>query len=564
MRFARWPNIIALFFLGFVLFGYVLYPAGITLLSSLHAEGLFSFEHYRSLLSPENRSSWEAIWNSVLISIWTVLLSGILGVFFAFTFTQFDFPFRRFLSRIAILPIALPPLVGVIAFLFVFGESGFIPRAMQSVFGLANIPFHLEGRAAIVVVHVYSFYVYFYLFVSTALRQLDGSQLEAASGLGSTSWRIFFRIVLPELKPALIGSAILTFMTSMASFSAPFLFGGEHRFMTTLIYSTKLNGELDLAAAQSVLLSLVSIMFFIVFRKVGWPGSHANSKGAPRTSPMKVSILTKNLMVTLCVGLLVVEVLPIITIIVISFVQEGSWTWQILPTSYTMDNYLKLLSEVRVFEPIRNSMLMSVLAVVAAVAVGVPAAYLITKGGLRRSKFLLDLLVTMPFALPGTVIAIGLILTFNSRTIFSGCSILVGSFWILPIAYFIRLYPLVVRSTVASLEQLDDSLIEAAETFGVGIVRKFRRVILPMILPGIVSGSLLIMIAALGEFVSSILLYTYASRPISVEILSQLRAYNFGPAAAYSVALLLLILALTFLSNSLTRRPSSQNPPVNF
>ncbi len=563
MRSTKLPNIIALFLLGFVLFGYVLYPAGVTLFGSLHVDGILSPAHYQSLLSPENRSSWEAIWNSVLISIWTVLLSGILGVFFAFTFTQFDFPFRRFLSRIAILPIALPPLVGVIAFLFVFGESGFIPRALQSVFGLEEVPFHLEGRPAIVVVHVYSFYVYFYLFVSTALRQMDGSQLEAASSLGSTSWKTFFRIVLPELKPALIGSAILTFMTSMASFSAPFLFGGEHRFMTTLIYSTKLNGELDLAAAQSVLLSLVSIVFFIAFRRVGWPGSHTRSKGAPRNSPLKVSPLAKRIMVTVCLGLLVAEVLPIITIIVISFVQEGSWTWQILPTSYTMENYLRLLSEVRVLEPIRNSILMSVLAVVAAVAVGVPAAYLITKGGLRRLKFMVDLIVTLPFALPGTVIAIGLILTFNSRSIFSGYSILVGSFWILPIAYFIRLYPLVVRSTVASLEQLDDSLIEAAETFGAGIARKFRCVILPIILPGVVSGSLLIMIAALGEFVSSILLYTYASRPISVEILSQLRAYNFGPAAAYSVALLLLILALTFLSNSLTRRPSSENSPPN-
>ncbi len=564
MRSFKFPNMIALLLLGFVLFGYVLYPVVVTVFGSLHANGIFSFEHYQSLLSPENRSSWEAIWNSVFISALTVLLSGILGVFFAFVFTQFDFPGGRFLSRFAVLPIALPPLVGVIAFLFVFGESGFIPRALQFVVGLEKVPFYLDGRPAIVVVHVYSFYVYFYLFVSTALRQLDGSQLEAASSLGSTSWRIFHRIILPELRPALIGSSILTFMTSMASFSAPFLFGGEHRFMTTLIYSTKLNGELDLAAAQSVLLTLVSIIFFIALRRVGWPGTRSQTKGAPRNSPMQVSRLTKNIMVTLCVVFLSVEVLPIITIIVISFVQEGSWTWQILPTSYTVDNYLKLLSEVRVFEPIRNSILMSLLAVVAAIVVGVPAAYLITKGGLRRLKFLFDLIVTLPFALPGTVVAIGLILTFNSRSIFSGYSILVGSFWILPIAYFIRLYPLVVRSTVASLEQLDDSLIEAAETLGAGVVRRFRRVILPIILPGIVSGSLLIMIAALGEFVSSILLYTYSSRPISVEILSQLRAYNFGPAAAYCVALLLMILALTFLSNSLTRRLSPGNHPVNF
>jgi iron(III) transport system permease protein len=111
------------------------------------------------------------------------------------------------------------------------------------------------------------------------------------------------------------------------------------------------------------------------------------------------------------------------------------------------------------------------------------------------------------------------------------------------------MFPLVTRSTSAALEKLDDSLMEAAETFGAGIMTRFRRVALPIVLPGIVSGCLLVAISALGEFVSSILLYTYASRPISVEILSQLRGYNFGAAAAYSVFLLVVIVLLLVVSS---------------
>ena len=563
MRQLKLSTSVPLALTALILFGYVLYPLGITLLSSLKIDDAFSLAHYRTLLNPESRSSWEAIWNSVFISALTVILSGIVGVFFAVVFTQFEFPFRDLLSRLAVLPIALPPLVGVIAFLFVFGESGFLPRGLQSVFGMEKVPFYLEGLPAIVVVHVYSFYVYFYLFVSSALRQLDGSLFEAAASLGSTSWRTFQRVMLPQLKPALLGASILTFMTSMASFSAPLLFGGEHRFMTTAIYSSKLNGELDLAAAQSMLLTFVSLAFFIALRGIGRM-KNVRTRGAARSTPFEVNKLVKTTLVSLSILVLAVEMLPIITIVVISFVKEGSWTWQILPTSYTSENYLKLLSDARVFEPIGNSILMSLFAVIAAVMVGVTAAYLITKGGLGRSRFLVDLIVTGPFALPGTVVAISLILAFNSPTIFSGYTVLVGSFWILPIAYFIRLYPLIVRSTAAALEQLDDSLIEAAETFGSGVYRKFRKVVLPIILPGVVSGSLLMMIAALGEFVSSILLYTYSTRPISIEILSQLRTYNFGPAAAYSVVLLVMILALTFLSNRLTRRLALTDQAVNF
>jgi len=151
------------------------------------------------------------------------------------------------------------------------------------------------------------------------------------------------------------------------------------------------------------------------------------------------------------------------------------------------------------------------------------------------------------------VIAISLILAFNTPTVFTGGEVLVGTFIILPLAYFVKMFPLVVRSTSAALTQVDDSVLEAAETFGAGAVHRLRKVLVPLIWPGIVSGGLLVMITALGEFVSSILLYTYANRPISVEILAQMRTYNFGAAAAYSVLLLVLILLLTVVAQKLSK-----------
>jgi iron(III) transport system permease protein len=419
----------------------------------------------------------------------------------------------------------------------------------------AQVPFYLDGFGAIVAIHVYSFYVYFYLFISTSLSQLDSSLVEAASSLGSSQWNTLRRVVLPELRPALVGASVLTFMASMASFSAPLIFGGERRFLTTQIYATKLNGELDAAAAQSVLLTLVSIGFFLVLtlsnRSMVGTGK---TKGSPRRAKIKVSPFLRRTLVLIAVVLLTLELLPILTIVVISFVRESSWTWQVFPTEYTVENYAKLFLDSRVFEPIQNSVLMALLTVASAVIIGVSASFVIVKGGLKRSRVAVDLLLTLSFAIPGTVVAISLIYAFNKPTLLSGYNVLVGTFWILPLAYFIRTYPLVVRATSASLEQLDDSLMEAGETFGASLAMRMRKIALPIILPGIISGSLLVAIAALGEFVSSIMLYTYSSRPISMEILSQLRGYNFGAAAAYSVFLLVVIFALVILSNRLTRR----------
>jgi iron(III) transport system permease protein len=538
-----------------VYLGYVAYPMWKMVEGSLVVDGAFSTHHYVSLLDFSNTANREAIWNSVYVSILSVVAGGFIGVLLAFTFTQLDFPFRSILSKVAILPIALPPLVGVIAFLFVFGESGFIPRALQRVLGTVTVPFYLDGINAIVAVHVYSFYVYFYLFVSSGLTRIDASTIEASSTLGGGGWRTFRRVVLPELRPAIVGAAALTFMASMASFSAPFLFGGANRFLTTQIYNAKLNGDLELAAAQSFLLALLSLAFFAVLRWSSPPGTtRSATKGAGRYATLPVPPLIRSLLIVSSLLVLVVVLLPIATIVLISFAAEGSWTWQLFPTAFTPDNYGLLFTDPHIFAPLKNSLVMGVITVIASLLIGVPSAFYIIKGAQGRVRLLVDGLLTSPFAIPGTVIGIALIVAFQYPGVLTGGQVLVGTFWILPLAYFIRMYPLVIRSAAASLERVDDSLLEASRVFGAGSLTTFRRVVLPLILPGVIAGALLVMIAALGEFVSSILLFTYSSRPVSIEILSQLRMYNFGAAAGYSVLLLVVIAALTGAARFMGRR----------
>src|SRR5213075_1283436 len=108
-----------------------------------------------------------------------------LGIPLAFLFEWFDFPGRKTLVALVALPVVLPPLVGVIAFLFLYGESGFIARAIQAAFHLEEAPWRLQGPLAILLVHAYSMYVYFYLFTRAGLAKLDASVLEAAASLGA-------------------------------------------------------------------------------------------------------------------------------------------------------------------------------------------------------------------------------------------------------------------------------------------------------------------------------------------------------------------------------------------
>lgn len=544
-----------------ILLAYVLYPNLHLLVQSFLVNGKLSLQNYFAFFDLENSVNLEALWGSVYISLLTVAFSALVGVPLAYLFTHYDFPGKSLFASVAVLPLVLPPLVGVLAFLFLFGESGMLPRTLQALFGLESVPFALDGVAAILVVHVYSLYVYFYLFASSFFRDLDASILEAAQNLGASRWLTLRKVILPMMTPALGGASLLVFMTSMASFSAPFIFAGGFRILSLEIYNTKLNGELELAVTQSVVLAGISVLFLILLRKYSERRQYVGGGKGVRVQPRVVqSGWARLLLAGLGVFMVMLLILPHLTVILISFVKNGTWTWQVLPTVYTLENYTDLFRNPDVAAPVVNSLKMATLATVANVLFGVAAAYLLIRRKFAGKK-LVEVCTMLPWAIPGTVLAISLIVTFNKPTIMTAGHILVGSFWILPLAYFIRNLPLVFRSTYASLEQFEPALEESARNLGADWWFAFRKVMLPLIAPGVISGALLAFVLALGEFVSSILLYNYFNRPISVEIISQLRIFNLGSAAAYSVFLIILIGLVVLVSNRFLGR---RKAPVVF
>jgi iron(III) transport system permease protein len=251
--------------------------------------------------------------------------------------------------------------------------------------------------------------------------------------------------------------------------------------------------------------------------------------------------------------LVLVLILPHLMVLLVSFARDGAWTTQVLPPEYTLDNFRRLATQSQLWRPVRNSVLMALAATAANVVVCFVAAYLVV---LRRfpGRRLLGLLVALPWAIPATAIAIGLAATFNRNDPLAGRILLVGTFWILPLAYFIRGVPVVASAVESSLRQMDPALEDAARGLGASWQLTLRRVILPAARPGLVAGATLAAITAVGEFVASVVLYTHANRPISIEILSQLRALAFGTAAAYSVLLIGLVLAISVAARLLDAR----------
>lgn len=533
--------------LGLLLLWLVGYPLAIVVVEALGGFGaLDPFEQSAFVAFAGRADEWRALYNSIWISVASVVLAAGLGVPLAFLLARRRVVGERLLLALLTLPVALPPLVGVIAFLFLYGESGFVARAVMALGGLDDSPWTLTGAPAILLVHTASMYVYFLLFARAALLAADESLEEAAASLGAGSWRRLRGIVLPQLRPALAGAALLTFLASMGSFSAPYIFGGGFRVMTTQITASKLNGDLVMAMTEATVLALAALAALLVGRRLHGPerlvgGTH----GVARAKPRMVAGVTATIAAW---GAAVVLVLPHLTLVLLSFVPTGTWTVEAWPPVLSTENYTRLVAEVERLRPVLNSLWMALVAALAALGLGMAAAWL--GRGVGRSSAvgrLLDALVTLPWAVPGTVFAVALAVTFSTDAPLVGRVVLVGTPWLLPLAYLLRALPLTGRGATAGLARLDPALEEAAASLGAGRMRTFRRIVVPLVWPALAAGLSLAFIAALGDFVTSILLYTYDNRPISIEILSNLRLQETGMAAVYGVILTIVSSAALLL-----------------
>ncbi|HTO74407.1 MAG TPA: iron ABC transporter permease [Gemmatimonadales bacterium] len=532
----------------------VVYPLVLVTLGAFRGNEGWTLEFVRAVLKRPTELS--AIWNSLWLSVASALLAGLIGLPLAALFALVEFPGRRVLGALIALPVGMPPLVGVVAFLFLFGESGFIARMVQAALRLDQPPWRLEGAWAVLLVHAYAFYGYFYLLGRAGLAGLDRSLLEAAAALGADRKRMLFKVVVPLLRPTLVGAGLLVFLSSLASFSAPYIFGGGFRVMPTQIVATRLNGDDGVAMVETTILTLIALAgLWIAGRLEGRAVLTGGSKGG---APSRTTPATRNRRWAVGVvawGAGVLLLLPHATLLLLSFVPAGTWTVETLPPVYTSDNYRALLTEPERLHPLLNSCWMAIVATGAALLISIVSGVASVRRKLPGGR-VIEALLAVPWAVPGTVFAIALAAVFSVDRPLALRFILIGTPWLLPLAYLIRNLPLASRPVLAGFRGLDPALDEAAASLGAGRWRRLGRITLPLLAPALAAGATLAFATALGDFVTSIVLYTYDTRPISLEILSSLRSSDIGVAAALGMVLTVLAGVVFALGNE--RRTVSQ------
>jgi len=522
----------------------VIYPLWQVLFRSFLDAGVLSLKSYQKVFSYP--SYYRALLNSVWISCATAAMCMVLGTLLAFLVIRTDLPGKKTLRTLLVLPYALPSFFAAIAWIQLLGPQGYLARLVLDVFGFAAVPWNIYSAGGIVFVLTVHYFILVFITVAGALERMDASLEEAARASGAGTGQIMRHITLPLVLPAIMAGGLLAFIGALANFGIPALLGMRARFfvLTTSIYYALAIPDFGLATALSSMLVLVALVTMGLQFGIQRGESRFTviSGKAVHPSALKLRTIRHPLFLMTSVLVVFISILPILSMVLTAVMRY--WGAPFTAANLTLQNFAYVLRFEAAQRAIMNSMFLGAVAATMAMFVGTVISYLHVKAKLRGSR-VLDFLATIPYAVPHTVIAIAMILAW-ARPLVS----LYGTLWIILVAYLAVYLPFAVRTTNSTLQQVHDSLEEAAKASGAKLFPRLRDIILPLTRPGMIAGWILVFMPALRELTVSILLYAYHTETIGVVV------YNLQDAGYREIAAALasIVMALLILGNMILRK----------
>ena len=537
--------------------GYIICPLFETIATSLTVKNSFSTSGYVEYFS--KASNQTVLLNTLTVGICSVITCGLLGTLLAVYMRFFSRRGKTILQILLMSPVMIPGIVVVIAFSQMYGESGIVTQGIVELFNLSEKPYTFEGLGAIVLVITYTQYVYFFINMKSALEQIDASTVEAAKSMGASKLRVFKDAILPSLIPAICISSMTTFVSAIGSLSAPTLVGGNYRVLVKQIADSKTNFDMFNTSIEVTILLVFGIVVTAVFSYISSKKSLGASARHVRYEPNFGN--RHKFLKCLFLLFVIVQLVMIFAQVVIVFwmsLQTGKAIMtQTIPHDFTTANFEALFSNARDLAPLINSLEMAGIAVALSTLIALPTAYFRKRmRGRVPSAFsgLAQLSISVPWCIPASIVAIGLIVSFNTPNIFAGGSTLVGKFEILPLAYTIVALPIMLNTSRIALGSMPENSEEAALSLGASKFRMFVSVVLPMIAAGVMSGAILVFVKMMGEYTMSSLLYGVSNRPISVSIITNMQEYNLGIAMALGTCVIVICTILLLIILKLDRQ----------
>lgn len=506
-------------FLTWFVVAFLIFPNLNLLKSVFWLNGTFSLEPVLKLLHSEK--ALKSLLNSFILAVSMVITVNIVGIFLVFINEYFDIKGSRLLKLGYYSTLVYSGIVLVSGYKFLYGEQGFITKFLLSLFPAFPAGW-FHGYWAVLFVMTFACTSNHVLFLSNAMRKIDFQTVEAARNMGASSFYILRKVVLPVLQPTLFAITILLFLTGLGATSAPLIVGGtEFQTITPMILAfSKSVTSRDMASVLAIFLGAATLILLTFLRKIEKNGSYISvSKVKSEIKKQKIANKWLNALVHFIAYLLfVIYALPILLIIVFSFTDSSSISTSTLSWShFTIDNYRMLFTEANAFQPYIISILYSAAAAVLVVALSLLISRILHKYS-NLFTAALEYAMLIPWLLPSTLIALGLIITYDTPRWVMANNVLTGTMWILMIAYMIVLIPFTLRMLKAAFFSIDSSLEDAAKSLGAGTFYTFRRVLLPIVLPSTLAVLALNFNGQLADYDLTVFLYHPLFKPLGIAI----------------------------------------------
>ena len=510
----------------------------------LGVPGDFTLAHYVHAYT--DPLTYQLLLNSFVFATGSSILATLLAAILAWIAIRTNAPFKKLFELTAIIPNIFPPVMLAVSWTVLLSpRTGLINRLLMQVFTLDNAPLNVYSLGGMIFVEALITTPLAFLIISASLYSMDPSLEESARVAGSNNFQVAWRITFPVIRPALLAAAMLNFVRAIESFETPAIIALPARIevFTTKIYREAIGAfppNQNLAATYAVSLLAITMVFVYFYRRLTVSSERYVTVTGRGYRPNVIDLGKWRYAASAVAGLilLLIVVFPFIVLVYVSFITyvhvPGAKTWELL----TLDNYRTNLTDARTYRALKNSLFLAAGGATLCMLLAALTAWVTTKTK-AAGRGVIEALTFIPWAFPGTALAIGLLWTYVYVPL-----PIYGTLWILFIAYITRFLPYGLRTMTSTIIQIHDDLQDASSACGAGFLVTFRRVLLPLLRPGFIAGWIILATIYLREFSTSVFLYSPGSEPLGPLLYHFYVDGNLGPMCSLAIVVSIVCVAL--------------------
>ena len=539
---------------------FVLYLAGVPLVMLLYGSirsapigepgATYTIQNY--IKAYFDKEFYLLLLNSVYYALGTCTLTFLIGTFLAWVSERTNTPFKKLFVVMSLIPFIIPGILSTISWILLLSPKiGLINIVVKEVLGLESAPFNVYSMWGMIWAEAIHLYPLVFLLMSASFRNMDTSLEEAALTAGSSTWQTFCRVTLPLMRPAMFSVLLINFVRGIEAFEVPALIGVPAKIsvFTTKIFLAihQFPSDFGLAGAYAVTLLAISTVGVLIYGRITRREERFATVTGKGYRPRVIDLGAWKY-VTLGISFLIFSlavILPVFVLLWSSFIPYYGVPSYELMAKMTWANYQYIINYPLALTAFKNSFYLSVGSATLVMLLTSIISWITVKTKLP-GRALLDNITFIPIAMPGIVLGVSLIWVYLTLPI-----PIYGTIWVLLLAYITKFMPYGIRAASASMIQINRELEEASLTAGGTWFQTFRKVILPLLMPGFTAGWIYISIIALRELSTSILLYSYNSTVLSIMAFDLWEGGQYTYVCALGVLMVLLLITMAFTARKL-------------